>query len=181
MEIEIRARINNLDNFLVALNKLPGIKTKKMSARQVDTYLKHSLDKERKIIFRIRRKANKAIFTLKTKSQHDKKDVAWKDIDIQFDEPDRLEDILLNSGYEYVVLIDKVRDSFQYQKYEINIDNIRDLGYFVEIECMCDQNKSKVIDSEIVSMREILLSLGCENDDIIERGYVQLMEEKVNK
>ena len=55
------------------------------------------------------------MFTLKTKSAATK-DIAWKDIDLPLEDPDRLEDILMNSGYEYVVLIDKVRDSFQYDE-----------------------------------------------------------------
>jgi len=175
MEVEIRAKISNLDGILGKLNQLKEIKVKKQVERQVDTYIKHSQDKERVLIFRIRRKKEGAIFTLKTKSQG-AKDVIWADIDLPVAEPDKLEDILMNSGYEYVVLIDKVRDSFDYQGYEINIDNIRDLGYFIEIEYQTDTDVAK--DQIIESIKKILYSLGLTKDDIIEKGYVRLMEEK---
>lgn len=174
MEIEIRARINDLLILQKQLNNLPGVRIEKQAEREVDTYLKHSKDSDELLIFRIRRKENGSLFTLKTKSTTTK-DVAWKDIDLPLEDPNRMEDILMNSGYEYVVLIDKVRDSFQYNGYEINIDNIRDLGYFIEIEA---QSAEININEKILDMKKILNHLGIADEDIIERGYVQLMKEK---
>lgn len=175
MEIEIRAKINNLSAFQERLQKLDGITIKKQAERQTDTYIKHSQDKNRVIVFRIRRKEKNAILTLKTKSLISEKDIAWKEINIPISEPDKLEDILMTSGYEYVVLVDKVRDSFCYLDYEINIDNIRDLGYFVEIEYIADKEEN--IDKKILKMKSILYQLGCVKEDIIEKGYVPLLEE----
>ena len=152
MEIEIRARINDLPLLQKQLNSLSGIRIKKQADREVDTYIRHSKDNEGLLIFRIRRKEDGAMFTLKTKSAATK-DIAWKDIDLPLEDPDRLEDILMNSGYEYVVLIDKVRDSFQYDEYEINIDNIRDLGHFIEIEA---QGAGINIDEKILEMKKYL-------------------------
>lgn len=179
MEIEIRAKINNPSAFQKKLQKLDGITVKKQAERQTDTYIKHSRDKDRVIVFRIRRKEKNAILTLKAKSSILEKDVAWKEINIPISEPDKLEDILMTSGYGYVVLVDKVRDSFRYLDYEINVDNVRDLGYFVEIEYITKEEKS--IDREISKMKSILCQLGCTQGDIIEKGYVPLLEEMVDK
>lgn len=174
MEIEIRAKISDLSFLQKQLNGLSGVIIKKQAGREVDTYLKHSKDGDGLLIFRIRRKENGSLFTLKTKSTATK-DVAWKDIDLPLEDPNRLEDILMNSGYEYVILIDKVRDSFQYNEYEINIDNIRDLGHFIEIEA---QSAEININEKILEMKKIFNHLGIADKDIIERGYVQLMKEK---
>lgn len=179
MEIEIRAKINNFTTFQERFTKLGGIAIKNQNERQMDTYIKHSQDKNRVIVFRIRRKEKGAILTLKTKSSILEKDIAWKEINIPISEPDKLEDILMTSCYEYVVLVDKVRDSFRYLDYEINVDNVRDLGYFVEIEYITKEEKN--IDREISKMKSILYQLGCAQEDIIEKGYVPLLEEIVDK
>lgn len=175
MEIEIRAKINNLSDFRKRIQSLGNITIKKQAERQVDTYIKHSQDKDRVIVFRIRRKENGAILTLKSKSLVLEKDVAWKEVNIPISEPDNLENILMTSGYEYVVLVDKIRDSFCYSDYEINVDNIRDLGCFVEIEYVSKEGEN--IDKKILDMKSILYQLGCAEDDIIEKGYVLLLEE----
>jgi predicted adenylyl cyclase CyaB len=174
MELEIRARIIDPELFKDRLNSLDGVVTRAKNERQVDTYIKHGLDKERVVILRIRRKEGKATLTFKKKSIG--KDILWKDIDIPLDDPDRLEDILLSSGYVYVVLIDKVRDSYRYHDYEINFDTILNLGTFVEIEFISEDGSN--IDDEVKKIKELLCDLGCSNDDIIEKGYVKLMEER---
>lgn len=175
MEVEIRAKIHNLSDFQKKLQTLQGIKIKKQAERQVDTYIKHSQDKTRTLVFRIRRKEDGALLTLKSRLPALEKDVAWKEIDIRISEPDKLEDILMGSGYEYVVIIDKIRDSFQCLNYEINVDNIRDLGLFVEIEYL--SNKEEELKEQVFRMKSIMYQLGCGEDAIIEKGYVSLMEE----
>lgn len=176
MELEIRAKIANLDKLQEKLNKLEGIKKKSSSQREVDTYLKHGKDDDRLLIFRIRRKKKKALLTLKTKS-FSGDDILWRDIDIPFNEPDRLEDILMNSGYVYVTLIDKIRDSFQYKDFEINIDNVRELGQFIEIEYLLSDETEK--NGKLKEMKQILRDLGISNKDVIQKGYVPLMIEKL--
>jgi predicted adenylyl cyclase CyaB len=176
MEIELRAKIQNLESFLKLLKQLPGLEVKKCGSRQVDTYLRNSNDLQRKLIYRIRRQEDGAILTLKTKSVHDD-DVAWHDIDIPLNEPDKLENILLNSDYVYVVMIDKIRDSFKYEEFEINVDNILDLGYFIEIESLRDNPSQEEIAASLEEMRQVLFKLGCTDQDVIKKGYVQLMEE----
>ncbi len=173
MELEIRARVNNQKLFEEKLNSLENLTIKVRAERQIDTYMKHGLDKERIIIIRIRRKKGKAILTFKKKSSG--KDVLWKDIDIPLDDPDKLEDILLSSGYVYVVLVDKVRDSYKYNEYEINFDSILNLGNFVEIEFIYDEEGD--VDKKVLEIKQLLNKLGCKDEDIIEKGYVKLMEE----
>ncbi len=180
MEIEIRARIPDLAAFTKALNRLKGVLKIKMGERQVDTYIKHGQDDGRVLIIRIRRREDRAILTFKTKSVG--KDMAWQDMDIPLSDPDHMEDMLLSSGYVYVVLIDKVRDAFRYQDLEINVDQIRDLGTFVEIAYetivfVAGEKKEEVVGK----MKRLLNDLGCDDDSIFEKGYVPLMEEEMER
>jgi len=180
MEIEIRAKIPDLPAFLRKLNGLPEVKAEKSGVHEVDTYLKHGQDKERILVLRIRRRPTGAILTFKTKSQG--KDVAWHDIDLPLHDPDMLEDILLNSGYVYVVLIDKVRDAFRRGAIEINVDQIRELGNFVEVAFETSGSATpQQIRTKTAELKQLLAELGCGQGDIVEKGYVKLMEELKGK
>ena len=176
MELEIRARVNDVKLFAEKLNSLKSLTIKAENERQVDTYIKHGLDKDRLLVLRIRRKEKKAVLTFKKKSSG--KDVLWKDIDIPLDNPDLLEDILLSSGYVYVVLIDKIRNSYKYGEYEINFDSILNLGTFVEIEFISKEGED--VNVKTKEIKQLLNKLGCSDNDIIEKGYVKLMEENMN-
>jgi len=127
------------------------------------------------LVIRIRRKEDGALLSFKAKSADPNSDIAWHDYDTPIVEPDTLEDILLHTGYEYVVLIDKVRDSFTWRGFEINIDNIRDLGLFIEVEA---QGTEKDIDLKKKQIKDFFSTLGIDDVEIIEKGYVPLMKEK---
>ena len=176
MEIELRAKILEPKTIEQNLKLLPGIVEKKSNDRQIDTYLKHENDKDRKLVIRLRKNYtnNKATLTFKGKSKG-KLDIAWQDYDTPIENPDILEKVLINNGYEYVCLIDKVRQSFVYEKFEINIDNIRDLGLFIEIEKYGEEGEVEKIKNELT---DLLNKLGIKNEDIVTQGYVQLVLNK---
>lgn len=173
MEIELRAKILDTQLLEDKLKQLPNIVEKKSDERQVDLYFKHESEENEKMIIRIRKnyENNKALLTFKSKSRSSD-DIAWQDFDTPITDPDKLEDLLINSGYVYFCLIDKVRQSFRYQDFEINIDNIRDLGIFIEIEKNGKENEVEIIRKQII---ELLDLLGVSEDNIINQGYVQLV------
>lgn len=173
MEIELRAKISNPALLEKKLSQLQGIVEKKGNERQVDIYLMQESDKERRMVIRIRKNYEKdtAILTFKGKSNGDQ-DIAWQDYDTTIKDPDRLERLLVDNGYVYVCLIDKVRQSFNYKDFEINVDNIRDLGLFIEIEKQGNEEQVDSIKEEII---ELLKILGISKNEIITQGYVQLI------
>ena len=173
MEIELRAKISNEKLLEEKLKQLPGILEKKSGERQVDLYFKHEGEENEKMVIRIRKnyENNKAILTFKSKSRHSQ-DIAWQDFDTPIVDPDRLEELLLNSGYVYFCLIDKVRQSFAYKDFEINIDNIRDLGLFIEIEKNGAESEAETIRKQIIDLLELL---GVAESAIIHQGYVQMI------
>jgi len=172
MEIELRAQILNTQLLEEKLKQLPNIIEKKIGERQIDLYFRHESEINEKMIIRIRKNYinNKALLTFKSKSRHSH-DIAWQDFDTPIDNPDKLEDLLINSGYVYFCLIDKVRQSFIYKDFEINIDNIRDLGLFIEIEKNGAESEVETIRKQIM---DLLASLGILENAIINQGYVQL-------
>ncbi|MCF6276243.1 MAG: class IV adenylate cyclase [Candidatus Magasanikbacteria bacterium] len=170
MEIEIRAKIKE-SNAINLVNKLKDLNAIfSQESRQIDIYFKHVSDIDRNLILRIRKTENGNQLTFKSKSK--KHDTAWPDVDLELNEPDELESILKNNNYVEVVKIEKTRKTYMLNSFEINIDLIKDLGYFVEIEGRGNEDDRKQIEQKI---EELLLKLGTSPTDIIKEGYVPLM------
>ena len=168
MEIEIRARIGNPKKITNLLKKDGGVifvgeKTEK------DTYFKHSTDIDRKLVLRIRKTKSGDMLTFKAKSKGD--DTAWPDVDLPLGDAKSLEKILRGSDYEEVITITKSRSTYKKKNFEINIDNIKELGWFIEIEGRGTQKERKHIEKEI---NETLRLFGINQIDIVRQGYVPL-------
>ncbi|OHA85640.1 MAG: hypothetical protein A2481_01190 [Candidatus Yonathbacteria bacterium RIFOXYC2_FULL_47_9] len=137
--------------------------------KEKDLYFKHQSDKERKLVLRIRKTSKGDILTFKAKSKG--ADTAWPDVDMPLTHAKTLESILRNSGYEEVVVITKNRTTFRYESLEINVDHIKELGWFVEIEARGKQSERKKLEKRL---SDFLIELGINKDDIIRQGYVPL-------
>ncbi len=170
MEIELRVKANaHVEQNIVNI----GAKLKKTS-EQKDTYYKFSLDKERKLVLRIREKpGKKSILTFKGSSK-DKEDIAWQEWENEIENPEALVKLMLSNGMVEVVKIDKMRKSFQLENIEINIDEIKGLGTFVEAEII-----SENIQTGRKHLEDLFFNkLGFSKDEIITEGYVPMMLRK---
>lgn len=78
-------------------------------------------------------------------------------------------------GYKESVVVDKRREVYDYQDFEIGIDSVRDLGNFVEIELKKDVSDVKAGHKLI---EEFLLTLGIKEYRKQVRGYVSMMWNK---
>lgn len=172
MEIEIRAKLVSGKKLIDALNKTKGVKFIG-TYKEDDRYFKHATDIQRNLVLRIRRKKDKAILTFKSKAKG--KDTAWPDIDLSLSDPKVLEGILLSNNYVDVVRIKKDRFMFAKGNFEINVDKIDGLGWFIEIEGRGNAKERKKIETAI---HDLFKDFSIEKDQIIERGYVPLMLEK---
>lgn len=172
MEIEIRARVNDVSKIKASLQaETKFIET----SNENDLYLRHKGDVERLIVLRIRRKENGALLTFKGKAKGD--DTAWPDVDLPLSRPDDLEHLLLESGYVEVVRILKHRSTYRMNDFEINLDEIDDLGIFIEIEGHGTEEEREKVERDIT---QFLTDRGIQQSDIIRKGYVKLMLEKIS-
>jgi adenylate cyclase class 2 len=171
MEIEVRAKIKDIAAMKATLEAEAEFLG---SSEEDDLYLRHENDIRQTVIFRIRRKESGAVFTVKGKSSGD--DTAWPDVDLPLVHPDDLEDLLLQGGYIQVVRIEKRRLTFQARNFEINLDIINDLGNFIEIEGRGSNEERYSVEQAI---SRFLVYLGITESDIIRKGYVPLMLEKI--
>ncbi|MBM3209194.1 class IV adenylate cyclase [Candidatus Shapirobacteria bacterium] len=88
----------------------------------------------------------------------------------KIDQLDQAKRILLALGFERIVIVDKVRQVWTYNDYEIALDSVKNLGAFVEIEYL---GKDKKVNPEKVAeqMVNFLKEVGCEEIMINYVGY----------
>lgn len=89
--------------------------------------------------------------------------------EVEIDDENHLEQIFKVLGLETIAIVNKVRKTYFYlSKYEIALDYVQDLGYFIEIEV-------KKYDTSTMEEYEELLKLakklGLNLDDVDKRGY----------
>ena len=92
-------------------------------------------------------------------------------------DPNQMRDALLYMGYKEVVRVKKVRTKTNFKGYEICFDSVEELGNFIEIEKITDE------DTETVrkEMLNFLVSFGIDTTERVHNGYDTLMYLKLNK
>ena len=168
MEIELRARLTNGPRFLKSIRRNKRA-VHVGSSVEDDLYLRHLSDASRKLVLRIRRRGSSSILTFKGKAKH--ADTAWPDVDLPLEHPDELEHLLLASDYVHVVRILKRRWTFRFNGLELNIDQVRKLGWFVELEARGTEKQRPKLESKI---ERTLADFGIHSTAIVRQGYVPL-------
>jgi len=158
IETEIRAQAPT--NILRRLQKIGVRKIDEFS--QVDRYFML----REGFIFRIR---DNKIFTIKCNI--DKRDNGWYEWEDEVKDVKKLEDILLRCGFKLFGIIVKKRRQYKYKDFEINLDNVKGLGRFIEIEIF-DYNK----DSGLKKIKDLMKEIGIKK--LINKGYINIIREK---
>ncbi|KKU79472.1 MAG: hypothetical protein UY04_C0008G0012, partial [Parcubacteria group bacterium GW2011_GWA2_47_7] len=96
---------------------------------------------------------------------------AWPDVDMPLSDAKTLESILRDSDYEEVVSITKERITFRHDNLEINVDHIKELGWFIEVEARGKASERKKREKQL---SDFLVGIGIGTNDIIRQGYVPL-------
>jgi adenylate cyclase class 2 len=114
------------------------------------------------------------LLTFKGKQQtsNTTEDIARPEYETRISNADTLINLLLTSGYETLVIIDKIRQSYTYNAMEINIDEIKGLGSFIEVELLVAQEND--IDDAKKQIIAFFQTLAIDKSHIIHKGYVPL-------
>jgi adenylate cyclase class 2 len=104
-------------------------------------------------------------------------DYAAEENEIEINDPKTAKYILKKLGYEIDVIIDKVREKYKFGRVNIDLDRVKGLGNFVEVEIM---NIGKAEGLKII--RKFLEKLEIPKENFKEyRTYLDLMWEKQGK
>ncbi len=175
-EIEVKAKINNLETITSRLEAM-GIILSEPTTQNDQTFVDENYgDYEKfqpdKNILRIREDNGKFIFTLKQPKSNEL-DALERETEIA--NPVELKEALLLMGYRLGVEIHKVRRKAKYKDYEICLDDIRELGSFIEVEKITDNENADKVQNELF---EFLESLGVKREDRVTSGYDTLVYRK---
>ncbi|MEK6935118.1 MAG: class IV adenylate cyclase [Nanoarchaeota archaeon] len=166
--VEVEIRFRTFEKIEDTLNEI-GAKLISED-NESDVYFKFKEDRDRRFIIRIRNINDKTILTFKGSSLLEK-DSAWLEWENEIADSEVLKKLLLSNGFVELVTIKKNRKKFIFQDFEINYDEVENLGSFVEIELQGDdpaQLRDRVMDFAIDKLK-------IPKKDLIEKGYVKLM------
>jgi len=170
-EIEVKIRVSDLSALEEKLNGRHCVLSKPI--RQHDVI--HSFgtstkewdeSKEGHVVMRIRREDDHAEFNLKQQRSNELDNLEYE---TKVDDPEAVHQILLILGYRPQVEVKKIRRKGRLGEYEICLDEVEQLGSFVELEKLVDDNVNPAeIQEDLFTMLE---SLGLSRKDRETRGY----------
>lgn len=176
-EIEVKAKVKDLKKLIKNLEKL-GCELNNFFVQKDRIYLDKKIlfpeIKRETNVLRIREQGNKNIFTLKKNLENELVCIEHETV---FENTFELEKILKCLGYYEAVRVNKKRRRCKLKEYEICLDEVENLGTFIEIEKFSKEDSLKVQEE----LREFLFSLGIDKNDIVTQGYDTLMYNYLNK
>jgi len=128
-------------------------------------------------VLRVREQNGKYLFTLKI-SQSSRQDSLERELEIS--DKNMMTEILNLIGYEEFILVDKKRIKTNYKDMEIVLDNVKDLGEFIEAEKIVaydDPETRKSIHRELLAFLE---TLDIPPEDHIVGGKYDILLHEVN-
>lgn len=98
-----------------------------------------------------------------------------KEIEVTVDNTENLIEILVNIGFKPSAIVNKMRRVFTYEDYIITVDKLDELGYFMEIEYVTDNESD--IDRIQENIFAIFKKLGI-TEGFEKTSYLELLEKK---
>jgi len=174
MEVEIKAKLKNLSGIKNKLLKL-GAKFRE-SKKQIDVFYKpknevHSTLRPGLYILRVRESSNDKFLTFKALTSI--KGV-WEEYEVRIDNTKEMQKILEKIGLVKVFAIEKIRIPGHLGKFEFNLDEVKELGSFIEIGLVAkDGEKAQN------KIKELYSKLGISENQLERRGYGELVVAKM--
>jgi len=177
MEVEVKAKVDNLDEIKERLESMGALFGKEIE--QNDTFFKPA-DFNKKPqgpgdwILRIRKQGEKKFLTLKALTEVTG---AWKEHETLIQNGEEAINITNAMGLVNVFNLSKKRIIGNVDGFELCIDNVKELGTFLEVAIETEN------ESDIESIREKIVDfikrLGIDENNIERRGYGEIIGEKL--
>jgi adenylate cyclase class 2 len=178
-DIEIEIKIpTNKQNFDRIRKHLLDVAKLLQKEKQVDTYYTPSHrnffePKEPYEYLRIRREESKSSITYKLYNPDPTKRTHCEEYESQVTNTDSIQKIFKALDFEESLTIDKDREIFNYQdKFEVALDKVKDLGYYIEIETTKDFDSIEQAREELFKFAK---ELQLDTTKVDNNGYVYLM------
>lgn len=171
IEIEIQVNIENNKPLIDFLTKNAHYKSER---RQIDEYfspIHRNFIKSRPLKEWLRLRDSGGSYSINYKNWHfdeNGKSYYCDEYETRIEDINKIKKIFDVLDFKRIVLVDKLRKTWIYKNYEISIDNVKDLGDFIEIEYIGNNKNAdaKIITGEMINF---LKNIGCGK---IRRNYV---------
>jgi adenylate cyclase class 2 len=178
IEVEFKAKIENFEKFIEAKNKILSLGSKLISKTlEEDIYFQHPLRDFSKTdeALRIRRTNGKNYLTYKGE-KISKISKTRLEIQTEIENFENTKEIFLKLGFKPVATISKKREKYILGSTFIYMDEVKDLGYFIEIEEEIENELSiKIIEEKLI---KILEKINIPKKSITRKSYLELLLEK---
>lgn len=175
IEIEVKAHVDDarkMERAIIALGATPiGIQG------QADTYynaLHRNFEKTDEAL-RIRVEDGDAFLTYKG-PKIDKVSKTRQEFQTVINEPETMGNILSSLGFFPVATVTKRRKNYRLGDFFISLDEVRNLGNFIEIEISVKDSKN--YQEKVESIFKFIEKLGINRDDTIRSSYFEMILEK---
>jgi adenylate cyclase class 2 len=175
IEVEVKTRINDpklVERSIIALGASPvGIEA------QADTYYSAPYRDFAKTdeALRIRVQDNKCFLTYKG-ARMDSISKTRKEYEVEVNDTDNIGNILSSLNFTPVATIVKKRKKYRLEDFIISLDEVRNLGNFMEVEVSIRDSKSH--EEKVESIFRLLKKLGVSRNESIRKSYLEMILEK---
>ena len=178
-EIEIKAKITDREGILSRLEGLGCALSEPVTQEDVVFAQKVGSLEEfltNSVFLRIRESAKGVVFTLKyNPDRQGEPDAMPVEYEVTVSSRTELEAIFQLLGFKPMVTVKKTRRTGHYKNWEICIDEVEELGTFIEVEQMAEHDED--IEPVRDAIMEFLRSLGITESDLLAKRYdIQMIE-----
>ncbi|MCX6792720.1 MAG: class IV adenylate cyclase [Candidatus Falkowbacteria bacterium] len=171
-EIEVKAKVNDLEILKQKLVALGCVLSEPLIQNDI-TFVNHDESYDKLLpgenILRIRKSNDKILFTVKQSLSNE---LACFEREVEINSAEEMKEAILLMGYHEVVRINKQRIRTDYNGYEICLDEVENLGSFIEIEKLTEGEDESLVQAEL---NKLLLVWGVNESDFVTHGYDTLI------
>ncbi len=179
IEVEFKARIENFEKFMEVKNRILSLGSKLISKTlEEDIYFQHPLRDFSKTdeALRIRKTNGKSYLTYKG-AKISKISKTRLEIQTEIENFENTKEIFLKLGFKPVAIISKKREKYILGSTSIYMDEVKDLGYFIEIEEEIENEATiKMIEEKLIKIFE---KINIPKSSITIKSYLELLLEKI--
>ena len=170
-EMELKAVLKNKLQVIDELGK-NGCEWSRPLFQKDIIYIQNSVEKTVNIpVFRIRKIDDKTILTLKVQAADLN---TARELELEVSDDEIMHHILQTIGFESIVEVKKKRIETDYRGYTICIDEVEELGDFLEIEKLSEEDSDK--EREYEMMMHILTELGIREENLVTEKYFEMIQ-----
>lgn len=173
IEVEAKLKIKNDD----VRSKITSIAKFIEKENKIDDY--YTLEKKGKYprkSLRVRRLNGEYQVNFKEKLSYVKGVHAKNEVEFRVSDIEGFLQLIKNFGFRKWLTKEKTTELYLIKNnFHIELNNVKGLGWFVEVEYLCDKKDISLARKEVV---DVIKQLGASEKDIVKQGYTKLLWDK---